>query len=132
MGILTGIAAYHNATSALTALVANRAYPITAPQNPTYPYYTFQRVSTPMRIGSHSGDQRTEQVRYQFTVNAKTAMNADTIVAALKTAFLGYRGLMGDVYVNGVTLANDLDDYDPTTGIYRRLVDMMLWYRPQA
>lgn len=85
-----------------------------------------------MRLASHSGDGRTEQVRFQFTVNAKTAVSADAIVAAIKTAYLGYKGLMGDVYVNGVTLANDLDDYDPVTLVYRRLVDMFIWYRPQA
>lgn len=85
-----------------------------------------------MRIASHSGDGRTEQVRYQFTVNSKTAMGADAVVSALKTAYLGYKGLMGDVLVNGVTLANDLDDFDPATLVYRRLVDMMIWYRPQA
>ena len=132
MGILTGIAAYHNATVALTSLVASRAYPITAPQNPTYPYYTFQRIATGTRLASHSGDQHTEYVRYQFTVNAKTAVQADAIVAAIKSSFLGYRGMMGDVYVNGVTLGNDLDNYDPLTGVYQRLVDLLMWFRPNA
>lgn len=130
MSILTGIAAHHNATPALVALVGTRAYPITAPQNVTYPYYLFQRISTPHRAGSHSGDSLLEQVRFQFTVNAATALQADQIASALKTAYLGFAGTMADVYVSGITVANDLDGYDPVTAKYQRALDLLLWYRP--
>lgn len=131
MSILTGIVAHHQASAALQALVANRAYPTTSPQNPTYPYYTFQRVSTPTRAGSHQGDSKLEQNRFQFTVNAQTALVADTIAETIKNEFLGYKGMMGDVYTSGITLANDLDDYDPMTGIYKRMLDILIWHRPQ-
>lgn len=131
MTILTGIAAHHNASPGLVALVGSRAYPTTAPQNPTYPYYTFQRVSTPARAGSHRGDSALEQSRYQFTVNAATALQADTIAEQIKADFLGFAGMMDNVYVSGITLANDLDDYEPVTAKYRRMLDLMMWHRPQ-
>lgn len=131
MSLLTGIAAHHQTLPGLIALVANRAYPITAPQSPTYPYYAFQRVATPNRAGSHDGDSLLEQVRMQFSVRSKTALEADSIVDEIKTGYLGFKGMMGDVFVSGVTLANDIDDYDPTTKVYSRLVDVLLWHRPQ-
>lgn len=130
MTILTGIAAHHNASPGLVALVSNRAYPVTAPQNPVYPYYTFQRVSTPNRAGSHRGDSLLEQSRFQFTVNATTALNADAVAEQIKADFLGFAGMMADVYVSGITLANDLDGYDPVTQKYQRAIDLMMWHRP--
>lgn len=129
MGILTGLVAFHNATGALTGLVANRAYPTTTPQNAVKPYYIFQRVSTPQRAASLTGDSALEQSRYQFTVVANTALEADTIAEALKTALLGYKGTMGDRYVSGITLGGDIDDFEPTTQTYRRIVDFLLWHR---
>lgn len=132
MTILTGLVAHYQASAGLVALCANRFYPITSPQNPTYPYILFQRISIGQRAGSHNGDSKLEQARFQFTINAKTAMAADQIREALIAAFVGYAGMMGDVYTSGITLANDIDDYDPVTFAYKRNVDLMIWHRPQA
>lgn len=131
MSILTGIVAHHQTLAGLVALVANRAYPMgKSPQSPTYPYYTFQRISTPSRAGSHAGDSALEELRIQMTVRAKTAIEVDNIVTELKSGYLGFKGMMGDVYVSGVRLGNDLDDFDPATSTYGRFVDFLMWTRP--
>src|SRR5262245_41430087 len=105
MTILTGLVAHYQASPGLTALCANRFYPITSPQNPTFPYILFQRISIGQRTGSHNGDSLLEQARFQFTINAKTAMASDQIREELINAFVGFAGMMGDVYVSGITLA---------------------------
>jgi len=120
----------HNASVGLTTAVGNRAYPITAPQNPVYPYYTFQRISTPQRVGSHGGDSKLEQVRVQFTPNAKTAIEADAIAETIKAAYIGLTGVYADQYIGGVTFAGDLDDYEPLTKTYKRMIDLYIWLRP--
>lgn len=132
MTLLTGLVAGHTASGELTTLVANRAYPITAPQNPVYPYYVFQRISTPSRAASHQGDSQLEQVRVQFTTNAQTALQTDALAETIKRVYLGYKGILGDVFVSGATLASDLDGYDPVTKTYQRMVDLMFWVRPTA
>jgi hypothetical protein len=105
---------------------------MTAPQNPTYPYYTFQRISTPQRAASHRGDSQLEQVRIQFTTNAQTALATEALAETIKRVYIGYTGMLGDVYTSGVLLASDLDDYDPVVKSYRRMVDLMFWVRPTA
>lgn len=130
MSILTAIVAMHQTTPALTALVANRAYPLTAPQGAPAPYYVFQRISTPQRAGSHAGDSRLEQVRCQFTTVAATALVADTLASAIKAAYLGFAGELDDVFVSGITLGGDIDDFNPETGRYMRMIDLIFWQRP--
>jgi len=131
MSILTGLVLHHNSLTSLTALVANRAYPVgVAPQSPTYPYYTFQLISTPDHISSHQGNSRLKQVRIQFSTRAKTALEADAIATEIISGYVGFAGMMGDVYVSGIRLANDMDDYEPTTKTYSRLIDLLMWVRP--
>lgn len=132
MSLLTGLVAGHNASSALVGLVGTRAWPITAQQTPVYPYYTFQRISTSEHVMSHRGSSGLEQVRIQFTPNAKTALEADTLAELLKTMYLGFVGTLDNVFVRGGILASDLDDYDPTTKTYRRMVDIVFWVQSNA
>jgi hypothetical protein len=130
MSILTGIVSHHNTLAGLTAAVANRAYPVTAPQSPVYPHYVFQLISTPDHVSSHHGNSQLKQVRIQFSIRAKTALEADAIATAIVAGYVGFAGMMGDVYVSGVRLANDMDDYEPTTKTYSRLIDLLMWIRP--
>ena len=130
MSILTGLVAHHNSLAGLIALVANRAYPVTSPQSPVYPHYVFQLISTPDHVSSHQGDSQLKQIRIQFSVRAETALEADAIATQIIDGYVGFAGMMGDVYVSGVRLANDMDDYEPATKTYSRLIDLLLWVRP--
>lgn len=131
MSILTAIPTHHQTLASLVALVENRAYPAgVSPQSPTYPYYTFQRISTPNSAGSHSGVGGLEEIRVQFTIRSRTALEADAIADAIKEGYLGFRGTMGDMYVTSVRLDNDMDHYDATTKIYGRMIDLFMWARP--
>lgn len=114
-------------TAAVSALVAGRVYPVQAPQNPTYPLVTYQRISA-VRVRSVDGPSGLAQPRIQVDAYATTYAGAKALAAAIRGALDGYRGTAGGVRVGGVSLLSDIDffeeDVDPK--LYRVSMDYLV------
>lgn len=114
----TGLYAYVQAGAALTALIGDRVYPITAPQAVSLPYMTFQRVST-QPTHDLSGPDPLSKCRVQFDCYGEQPLGAKQVSEALRALIDGYQGMMGTVSVRAVMRANERDLSVPETETYR-------------
>jgi hypothetical protein len=115
---------------------SDRLYPLTLPEGATLPAHVYQVVSDdPLLTHSSAQDHplytgsRYEQTRVQFSTWAGTYDDADQASNELRTAITGARGIWGDVSVESVLPLLSLDDYEPETGLYRRICDYTIsWH----
>lgn len=115
-----------------TTLVGDRIHPFgKRPQREATPAITYQIVSGPVDHYAHGGISDHE-VSFQFDCWADDADVAMAVVAELRTALGGYRGTWGDHSIGSVFLTLVLDDYEPKTGLYRRLLQADIHYGTPA
>lgn len=108
--------------------VDSRIYPMgKRPQGGELPAVTYQLVSGPTSHYSHAGVSDYE-ASYQFDCWADDADEAMDVAAELQTALDGYRGAWGSILIGSVFLDIVLDDYEPDTGLYRRLRQASIHY----
>jgi hypothetical protein len=106
--------AYHLVnTAGITALIGTRAYPPVIPQDATMPAVEYQRISGP-RMLVHEGAAGMAWGRMQITAVGSTYASAKGVIGAVRTAFNGFKGLMGGA--GGVTIEecqveNEVDGY---------------------
>lgn len=127
MTTLQGGALYtHLQTHAgLVALVGDRVYPRRQPRDATFPLVLYTRVST-RRAMTQSGPDGLAEPRIQFDVWARDPDSADAVAEQIRLALHGFRGQMGDLEVGSVAIVGDIDDDDPATGLYRRILDAQI------
>lgn len=116
------------------AVAAADIYIEVADSGATVPYITIAQISTDHEhhMGGASG---LAQARMQIDVWADSETNRNTVSEALRDAFDGYSGTMGDdsVNVRSVFLAEEAETYEPPTdgsqqGVYRNRMDFTIWY----
>ena len=113
---------------AQTTLVDARIHPFGKRlQRESLPAITYQIVSGPGDHYSHNGISDHE-VSIQFDCWAEDAGGAMAVAAEIRTALGGYRGTWGDHVVGSVFVNLVLDDYEPATGLYRRLIQADIHY----
>lgn len=113
--------------AALVALLdpatSSRVYRMRLPENATLPAQTYSRVSTDHDY-VHEGDTGLETVRVQVDCWANDPDAADATAVAGPLALSGY----SDDFFQMIEVVNDLELDEADTGIYRRVVDLMLTY----
>lgn len=115
----------------LSALVADRIYPLALPQEPTPPAVVFLKVSGPRDL-TQSGASGLVNPRFQVDAWAATYSSAKAVAEQVRLALIGFSGTMGGasgVYVSGVNLDNERDLYEDETRLYRVSLDFTLWTR---
>lgn len=120
---LTGGGLFSFLTVPAIAAIGDRVYPRRLPRDPVLPAITYRRIDTAQRVRSQSGPSGLVTPRIQFDIWATDPDVADQVAEALRLRLDGYRGQMGDVPVGSVELVGDVDDDDPETGLYRRILD---------
>lgn len=113
----------------LTALVGTRIRPLRTVQNPvrnkstsivndgdTLPRITIDRISNP-RTPCLTGATSLSTPRFQVDVIASTYSQSREVAEAVRNCLDGYRGLMGDVFVDGCTLEDERDFEDESPGL---------------
>jgi len=124
MTIETDIAGHLGDYAGLAALVGERIYPVRLPQTPTLPAVTYQRISGTTRY-SHDGDSGLYSARWQFSCWAEHYMEAVAVGAQVKGAVHTWRNAHGQP----AFVENEVDDYEPATGVYHVMVDATIWWR---
>lgn len=104
------------ADAAVTGIVADRIYPIAAPEGVTAPYIVYTRISS-APTADLSGATRAEGHRVQVDVYAATFADVHTLADAAQAA-------LADA---GMPLGVNLDTQDQDTGLYRVSFDQSLW-----
>lgn len=103
----------------LGALVANRAYPLTAGDTPVAPYIVYQNIANTPEVTLADGVP-INNTRMQFDVYDKTYEGAKALAAQVVTAMAGSA-------ITNVPLMNQ-DLYEPEVRLYRVQMDYSIWY----
>jgi len=106
--------------STLGSLVSNRVYPLTMPQNPTFPAIVYTRVSINPENRLEGGSSL-DQIRIQIDSYAKT-------YSAVKSLAESVRSAMEAASFKG-TLQLEQDFYEPDLGLYQVTQDYYVWER---
>lgn len=101
---------YLVANAAVHALVADRIYPIVAPQARTLPLLVYKRISTD-RVCCLAGESGVEMVRIQIDCQAETHLAAKALAAVVLTAMDGATTF--DSYPDG-----QVDGYESDPELY--------------
>lgn len=113
-------------TTAVPA-VAGRIYPDRLPDPPVLPALVYQRVST-VRDAAYDGAPEFVEARFQVDVWSRQAAERRAIARAVSAALLGHHGMMGGVAVAIPRQPMDTDEYETDTGLYRAILEFMIWY----
>lgn len=127
MGIREGLRAFLLADSAIAALVAARVYPVTMAQGNRQTCIVYTRVSGE---GDHhmQGASGLSRPRFQVDAWAADPDQAEALSDKVRKRIDGFRGMMGDVRVQGCFFLNERDDFDAEVGMYRSSRDYAIWH----
>lgn len=110
------------ALPAVSALVGSRVYPLTLPQGALLPALTYQVISGVGEADTQSGPG-VQRRRVQFNCWAATYGAACQLADALTAGASAKANALGLVSF----LDNTVDQYEPETQRWRRIVDMLVY-----
>ena len=104
------------------SLVADRAYPVAAPDSPVAPYLTYQRVSAVPEnvLSGNGGAAPLMNTRLQIDVYATTYSEAQAKAQAIKDALQGWA-------IQNVT-NSEQDLYEDDVKLHRVMIDISTWH----
>lgn len=124
-----GIYSHLQTRAALVSLVGDRVFPRKLPQDAALPAIVYRRIGPTERALSQSGPDGLADARFQFDIWADDPDVADAVAEQLRLVLHGYRGSMGEVEVGVSRVVNDLDEDEPSTGLFRRILDAQIQHR---
>lgn len=126
-----------NSLTGVTALIGTlptmRFYPVRLPQTqtPIYPAVTYQRIDDAFGY-SHSGFSGLTVARIQLTIWSQTYFSGEAVEAVFRqtppNGLNGYRGTIDGVQIDYIFLSDGITDFEPTTQIHQRTIDLMIGY----
>ena len=125
-GVLDLLEANAGVTALIGAGATARIYPLVVPEGAVLPAITWQLISEP-RMESMNGGTVLAWTRLQFNCWARKYSQAAPLAQAVKAALSQYRGTLSNgSRVDRIKVDNTLDLYDPATGYFRRVVDVIV------
>lgn len=106
-------------TTALTAIVSTRIYPLILPQEPTYPAIAYSRL-TADRLYSLGGYLGWEHPMMTIDIYTETYKQAKELTTSIQTA-------MNAATAFSSLLVSDVDYYEPDMNVYRVVMDFSCW-----
>jgi hypothetical protein len=119
-------------------VVGDRIFPMTLPQGVDMPALTYRLVAMDPTL-THSSQQdhptytgrQKRKDRIQFDAYADTFDEAEALAAALASTITGFQGTWGEVEIQSVVPALELDDFEPEINKWRRISDFYVaWVAP--
>lgn len=113
--------------SQVSSLVADRIYPVRAPQGAIRPYVIWHRQAV-RRQQLYCGTDSVVAGDYLFSCYGITALQSEDVAEAVRIAMQDFAGLMGDVLVKNAFLSSDfpIPDEDPNIFTVRQL--WRIWF----
>lgn len=126
--IRVGLRTYLLSVTAISnAVGGNRIYPGILPQGEKQPSIVYNRI-TGQGDNTMDGPSGLSRPRFQIDAWAASADEAAELANLVKEHIDGYRGLMGDVVVQGVFFDSERDDYQADIKMFRVSRDYLIWY----
>lgn len=107
----------------VAAKVGTRVYPDTWPSTATFPLLVWQSFGGP-RDRTHSGDSALARIRFQFTGYGPNKSDLMDLIYAVMAAADAFEE-------GGPQISGPVDDYNPTTKLYQRSCDILVWDKNQ-
>jgi Fe2+ transport system protein FeoA len=105
----------------------SRIYPLRMPQkDPIFPLIVYQRISGP-RIYVQEGDSQLIEPRIQWSCWASSYDAMVVLSDQVKAAFSGWKDEVNGIHHSFVVF--ELDEWEETTGLYRKMLDSQIGYR---
>ncbi len=111
----------------LTALVVQRIYPISLPQNPIYPALAYTRISTFGRELHHAGAAKVAEARFQLSCFGNDPSQAKSVATAARRALHGKTLSGGGEKIFWCQAVNEIDLWDTDLG-YQVALDLIVAY----
>ena len=115
----------------LAALIGEKLYYVTAPQDVQEPYVILFKVSETLQQ-SHEGNSHLATARIQFSIFAVTYLEVKQIAAQIKTALIGRTGFTGDspgLYIYDILFDNETDMYESEVSVYHLVLEFLVTYQ---
>lgn len=117
--------AHLQADSALSELVSDRIYPVLRPEGAALPALTYHVISRDPQNNLDGADSSLRAQRVQVDVWAKKHSDVLAIAAQVRSRL----GTAATNFRSVELPSSGLDDYEPDTRLYRRLLEYTCWYR---
>lgn len=123
---------YLSGYAPLVALVGTRCYPGIAPSKAAFPYVTVQRIAVDS-IYHHGGPSATADTMMQIDCWSTDAMQAQQVAQTIRNSLDGASALWDGLAIDGVFVANELDDAEPAEDgserlYYRTILTLDCWH----
>ncbi len=129
MSIESALAGEIKGISAVSVLVADRIYPVAAPQTSAQPFVTYRRVPGEV-IYTHEGESKIQKAFFQISAVADTYEMVIELAAAIRAGLSGKRSLGdGNVNLNGIFFKDPEDAWNQETGLFVRTQECTITYR---
>ena len=121
------------ARDALVAMIGQRFHPVgEVPENPEFPYVTYQRIST-KEFSDVAGGSRTQKGRFQLDCWTQSYLGAMQLADLFRRTLSGYRGDMGDFTNVSAVRDDQFADYEPpqsgqAKGEFRRIEQYFIFW----
>lgn len=128
---------YLSSNAAIASLVGTRIYPQRAESGAARPYITYAKIGND-HVHHQGGAAGLTSAMRQLDVWADSALSAESVYDALRTALDGMSGTMGtgayETTVESILIVDDDEGFEkPTDGsqqaTYRHRVDITIWHR---
>ncbi len=111
----------------LTSLVGSRIYPLVRRQGSALPALSYQMISSP-REHLMVADADVVGPRFQVDCWDDSALGVKNVAKQTRLALQDYSGTEATIVIQRIFLENEIDDYSPSTKIYRVTQDYIVWY----
>lgn len=114
----------------VAALIADRVWPVAAPQTSDKPFVTFRRVPGEVQY-THSGESSLQKAYFQISAVADLYETVVDLAKKLRAGLSGKRGALGDgsVKVNGIFFKDPEDSWNQETGLFVRTQECSINYQ---
>lgn len=123
-----GLVTLLNSDGAVAGLLSGRIYPVQGvPDNPTYPYITYQDVSGSSEYTFDSTEERMQRIQFDVWTNVlqgSTYGNGKSVLKALRNVLSGYVGTLQEgTRVLFAARLNEMDDFDQDSRSYKSVAE---------
>lgn len=115
-------------SNAISALVADRIYPVFLPEKSTLPAIVFRRVSTAGANLSHSGTSGKLTSEFEIECYARDVTVVKNVALAVRKTFSGFSGIVSGLVIHRASVDNEYDDYDFESGLYTVPVEVFIMH----
>ncbi len=120
------------AVAGVTGIVASRIYPCMIPQNTALPAITYRRLSG-NRDYVFGGQTGIVDARFEIASWADSYSGVKALAEQVRLALSGYRGSVGGVTIDWISLEMEADIFEDSTGqatgVYQVPTDYRVYYR---